>query len=683
MPAYVFERLIDGEQILMHLSQIHVLNFRIFGDFKLSLNPSLNLIVGENNSGKTALIDAVRYVLDTNSSEWIRIQESDFRRGQTTFTIQLKFDEITPKQARVFVEHLTHEQLPSGQGRKSVLYANFHAELTDQLSRGNRLIRVELRSGQTGEGPSIEREIRNYLSATYLKPLRDAEGELTASRGSRLSQVLQSSKKLREQSNVEQLLTTLIEANKQILANDGIAWSLDQISRQLKGLTFSNDQLSPAIEIMGGMDSSKLSEPEKKSMFRGILEKLQLLIDEQDRHQGLGYNNLLFMATELLLLEQEQDDFPLLLIEEPEAHLHPQLQMKFLRAIREDFGNRGKPPLQSILTTHSPNLASKAPLESIVIMAEGKAFPLRSGGTELDISDYSFLEKFLDVTKSNLFFAKCVIMVEGDSENILLPTIAELLGTPLENFGVSVVNVGNTAFARYAKIFQRKGLGAEANKSEWLPTKVVCLRDLDLWPDRAEKQNSSDEIGFKDKKQPNAQGHGGNFANWLGHYDVPGLEAYQKAKKEIGGQNVSVELSDAWTFEYSLALKGLAAEVYEAVNNGVDGFADLPADPEERAIKIYGLVESSTGGKTKTAYNLSRILRRQYRVNEVPAGENESKEETLARQAENEKRKAAQRDALLGKLPEYVVQAINYVTGSCLPPLAPEDSAHTEQAANA
>lgn len=150
MPRQAFERLIDGEQILMHLSQIRVLNFRIFGDFKLTLNPSLNLIVGENNSGKTALIDAVRYVLDTNSSEWIRVQESDFRRGQTTFSIQLKFDEITPKQARVFVEHLTHEQLPSGQGRKSVLYANLHAELTDQLSRGNRHIRVELRSGQTG-----------------------------------------------------------------------------------------------------------------------------------------------------------------------------------------------------------------------------------------------------------------------------------------------------------------------------------------------------------------------------------------------------------------------------------------------------------------------------------------------------------------------------------------------------
>src|SRR3954454_19847156 len=107
-------------------------------------------------------------------------------------------------------------------------------------------------------------------------------------------------------------------------------------------------------------------------MFRAILERLQLLIDATDRNQGLGYSNLLFMATELLLLEQEQDDFPLLLIEEPEAHLHPQLQMKFLKAIREDFGGPNKPALQSILTTHSPNLASKAPADSIIMMAGGK-----------------------------------------------------------------------------------------------------------------------------------------------------------------------------------------------------------------------------------------------------------------------------------------------------------------------
>lgn len=667
----------------MYLSQVRASNFRLFHDFRLDLNPNLNLIVGENNSGKTALVDAIRYTLDTNASEWTRIRESDFRKGQTSFTIHLKFEDITTKQARVFVEHLTHETVGDGKSRKSVLYVNLHSELTDQLVRGNRFIRSELRSGHAAEGPPIEREIRNYLSATYLKPLRDAEGELTASRGSRLSQVLQSSKKLRDMSNVEKLIATLVEANKQILANEGIAWSRDQISRQLKGLNFSNYQLNPVIEIMGGMDASKLSEPEKKQMFRSILEKLQLLIDVQDRHQGLGYNNLLFMATELLLLEQEQDDFPLLLIEEPEAHLHPQLQMKFLRAIREDFGGKGKPSLQSILTTHSPNLASKAPLESIVIMVGGRAFSLRKTETMLDAADYVFLEKFLDVTKSNLFFAKGVIIVEGDSESILLPAVAELLGKPLENYGVSVVNVGNTAFARYAKIFQRRGLNESSKTEQWLPIKVICLRDLDLWPARAQKQNEHDQIGFKERIAPNALGQGGNISNWMDSYDAAGLQTYESKRKEIRGQNVQVEVSDAWTFEYALALKGLAAEVYQAITGDNEGFGSLPSDPEERAIVVYGMIERKGGGKTKVAYDLANILRKKYSAQELPVKDGETNEQMCARQVANEMAKQKARADFSLKLPGYLIRAIDYVTGATVDTQSTEAPQPHEQAANA
>jgi hypothetical protein len=97
----------------MHISQVHIKDFRLFEDLNLTFSPGLNLVVGENNSGKTALIDAIRYALDTNSSEWIKIQESDFRRGQSRFSIQLKFEAITARQARVFVEHITHETIRS------------------------------------------------------------------------------------------------------------------------------------------------------------------------------------------------------------------------------------------------------------------------------------------------------------------------------------------------------------------------------------------------------------------------------------------------------------------------------------------------------------------------------------------------------------------------------------------
>ncbi len=121
---------------------------------------------------------------------------------------------------------------------------------------------------------------------------------------------------------------------------------------------------------------------------------------------GLGSNNVLFMACELLLLGAEEDSFPLLLIEEPEARLHPQRQlrlMQFLQKQAEEERENGQ-QIQVIVTTHSPNLASAIKLANVVLLDSGKSSRLHANATKLDASDYRFLERFLDVTKTNLFF---------------------------------------------------------------------------------------------------------------------------------------------------------------------------------------------------------------------------------------------------------------------------------------
>lgn len=636
--------------------------------FSLGFNPGLNVIVGENNSGKTALLDAIRLTLDTNSAEWTLISENDFNEGSTGFEIQLKFNNITAEQAYVFVEHLTHEEVEGG-GRKSVLYVNLIANLTDNLRRGNRYIRTELRSGENAEGPVIEREIRNYLSATYLKPLRDAEAELSAGRGSRLAQILSSSKKWKEADHLQQLLTDFINASQNAKRNPGISEGRKSIEGHFESLTFEGDKekFSLAVQILGSKEFSQMSEPEKARAFQDILERLSLALDENQPIQGLGYNNILFMATELILLEQEEGQFPLLLIEEPEAHLHPQLQMKFLKFIREEYSGGENPKLQTILSTHSPNLASKASLDSLIVMKDGVAYPMRKGETMLDDDDYVFLEKFLDVTKSNLFFAKAVLIVEGDAENILLPTIAELLGRPLENYGVSIVNVGNTAYARYAKIFMRADMDAEPGK--WLPVPVTCLRDLDLWPEKADKDAFPD-VGFKEVKDRNK-------VFWEIRTDAAGDEfgTNPDEKKSLlkrfvdddGGdeeaefvaQNVKICVSDKWTFEYCLSMSELAPLVYEALMGSNEGFDELSADSEEKAIKLYGMIEKKGGAKTDVAYKLAPILQREFGV-------------------------IGKRQELKSKLPQYVLDALEHVTGTWPENLdAGEGDELTDQAAEA
>lgn len=646
----------------MYIAKIKINNFRLFDQFKLTLNAGLNVVVGENNSGKTALIDAIRLTLDTNSSEWTKISDFDFRDDQESFSIQIKFDDITHEQASVFVEHLTHEEIEEGQ-RKSVFYVNLKAFRTDVIRRGNRFIRTELRSGEHAEGPSIERDIRNYLSATYLRPLRDAEAELSSGRGSRLAQIISSSTEFgRDSDNFKNLLVGLIQASQDAKNNDGLKKGRDKINDNFKNLVFENDDFSLAIQMLGSKQFEDMSRPERERAFQDVLQRLSLVLDEAKPMQGLGYNNALFMATELILLEQDKDEFPLLLIEEPEAHLHPQLQMKFLNFIRDAYSSDEKHRLQTILTTHSPNLASKAPLENIIVMKDGVAFPMRMGETGLASDDYVFLEKFLDVSKSNLFFAKGVLIVEGDGENILLPTIAKLLGRPLEDYGVSIVNVGNTAYTRYAKIFLREDQGF--NSGDWLNVPVACLRDLDLWPEKAD-ENLHPGIGFKNVNSRNK-----HF--WLPREDTDGAQIgtdpdLKKARLRklavkratfteivMNTQKIEIYVSDEWTFEYCLIRSGLAEEMYIAINGSIDGFTDLPVDDEEKAIKLFDMIETKSGGKTQVAYALNIIL-----------------EEKFGREGE--------RQNLRGKLPSYLLKGLEHVTGNFPADLDAVDSGPAER----
>lgn len=309
------------------------------------------------------------------------------------------------------------------------------------------------------------------LKVTFLKPLRDAENELTAKKYSRLSQILEGHDLFKEGADGKDALEGYVATANNSIRN----WFEDDTTDP--GHKSNKEQIKGVIDAFLGKFVSTGTESAFSiagSRVKEILEKLSLQLAGMKR-PGLGTMNRLYMATELLHLQKTGwTGMKLCLVEEEEAHLHPQAQMKVLDTIQKQEDT------QFIITTHSPNLASKLKLyeddkNQVVICKDGKAFPMGPQYTMLSKDDYVFLDHFLDVTKSNLFFAKGIILVEGWAEEILIPAIAQRIGKDLTENEVSVVNVGSTAYMRYAKVFMRQN-------QEPMGCKVSIITDLDVRP---------------------------------------------------------------------------------------------------------------------------------------------------------------------------------------------------------
>lgn len=243
----------------MYLAHIVINNFRLFEALDLKLNKGLNVLIGENDAGKTALIDAIKLVLNTNSIENVRVKETDFHTGADELSIQLKFEDLVELDGAAFANHLTTEE------GKSVLYVNMKASLKQGFNRYGNNISQTISSGKNFEGDRLEDEQRTYLAATYLKPLRDAEKGLAAGANSRFSQLLQSSKAFGGDTNVvNRLIEAILTANKTIKEDDCIRNTAKTIEEQLNNFTFKEHAFNPVIEMLASKPLGEMNELEKR-----------------------------------------------------------------------------------------------------------------------------------------------------------------------------------------------------------------------------------------------------------------------------------------------------------------------------------------------------------------------------------------------------------------------------------
>jgi putative ATP-dependent endonuclease of OLD family len=465
----------------MYVSALRAKNYRNL-DTTVGLCHPLAVVVGENNAGKSNVIDALRTVLEPEAGPrgrcWLR--EEDFAHDGKGVRIA---DELE-------LEVRLGGFDPAAQARMVTC-------LAPQQGPGVAKLRLKATVGPTGriqtqwfggdsEQADVERHARDAVRFVYLHPLRDAAADLRPGRDNKLIpfiRTLAPADHPDHQAIVDAAMvansaldriTTIVQARK-LVATRLAAMTGGGRFAQHSGLAFEDPKFERAV----GALRAKIG---------------QVAALEMDEN-GLGYNNLLYMSVLLAAIadappENEEPTLRVLLVEEPEAHLHPQLQDLLMRFLDTEAAGA----TQVIVTTHSPTFAASARVERLTVLARADEYAKPTARLPRDFGledkQLAYLRRFLDVTKASLFFARAVILVEGVAEQLLLPVIAERMGRPLAPNGVAVINIGGVAFPPFTDLFGR-------NK---LPHRVAVVSDGDGQP-------SADELeGEIEALSPRAEG---------------------------------------------------------------------------------------------------------------------------------------------------------------------------------
>jgi len=552
----------------MYLKDFCIKNFRAIKEASFTFDKGLNIIIGENNSGKTAIIDALR-ICFSYGNQWrdIYISKDDFyidaeniESENVSIEFDLTFEIEKEEESGLFFDLLVQKD------DKQELQIHFYYYI--QEIKGTEKVKYKIWGGEN-EGQQITPDVLDLINFVYLSPLRDAENVLRPVRWNRLGElfsniVIDKKDKIIDQQKREELaakVTSFYKSNNdwQNLIESG----KDKINEHLNKTSIEGKEQNIDIDFLPFefrriVDNLRIQLPFFKDIeIKGDLKKQKYL---QISQNGLGYNNLLYIATVLGDLTNkkeyvEPEAYYSLLIEEPEAHLHPQLQNIFFNYMNA----LNKKGIQIFITSHSPTITAKVDLNSLIILQnqQRKIYSLSLRESELNEKNRKYLAKFLDVTKSQLFFSKGTILVEGISEALLMPVFSRIMGKEydIEKKGIEIVNISGVAFEHFAKLYNSN----EENKR--LVSRCAIITDDD-------RNKETEEISSRAKKALN-----------------------------LKGGNLIVRLGEI-TFEYELFIAGnnenVILEIYRKMHSGTKFKQD---SKKERA---YFLIEKLNNFKDKS-----------------------------------------------------------------------------------
>lgn len=623
----------------MHISKLCLVNYRNFPNTKLLFAKGINTIIGENGSGKTNLFRAIRLLLDDNMLRSAqKLEEKDFHRGLPNWQghwiiISLEFDEVS--QDEVIQSLFLHSagNIEDGKVDKATYNLIFRPKASiriqlSQLEDGDkaglaaitRAITIDdyetVFTGKSiadfndpatyaavvgdfenvkfsdeldppeigGRTPGIF-SITKEISFTFVQALRDVVADFQNNRTNPLLTLLKSKSGEINPAEFAPITTKVKDLNVAIEELSDVKEIRADIRKTINdaaGDAYSPSSLSIRSDLSDEADrlfqSLKLFVGESEPGYEGAIHEL-----------SLGGANLIYLTLKLLEFKYQkskQSFANFLLIEEPEAHIHTHIQKTL-------FDKLNYPDTQVIYSTHSTHISEVSNVENVNILGrvDGRceAFQPSAGLTTDEIGN---IQRYLDAVRSNLLFAKSVVLVEGDAEEILIPILVKkVFGISLDELGVSLINIRSTGFENVAVLFH----------DERIRKRCSIITDLDAaFIDTTPDPLDTKAVANSKTKAIGAQAAGILRKATLGEFskDNPWLEVF---------------FSDH-TFEVDFVKTGNSANVVSVLNKVYkDGptIATSKAELESNNIVAYGsrvLTMANNAGKGWFAILLGKAI---------------------------------------------------------------------------